>query len=1250
MKEQCGCCSGTQLVVPVPEINPPGLTALQYRLGTYSTFLESALARLSTVTVDVPSASGSGTDTLRPLASLAGGTAPAGRTGLTTRDTSDPSIALLDAWAVVGDVLTFYQERIANEGYLPTAIERRSILELARLIGYRLRPGVSASVKLAFTVASGFSGILPAGTRAQSIPQAGENPQFFETSADLQARDTWNALTPRITRPQLITPAATDPNTQIPLVTGADVIDAVYLDSLTTHIKPADALLFIFGPDTSATPAQQYVRFAADVDAQAAAQRTEITLDLLAAGRTAQQELQLYINKANFVFPGSDLAQQVAAVLTPVLANLNAAPTTLSVGDLLQPATSRITLIRDVAVERGFTRVAAWLAMLLKALQRMSLGELAVSFQNGVLQGEAALGAPTALQTLPPAPEAWSLKKLRNIVDDLATAPSQQPTGPLQLTRSVAASFSPQSDLAPRLLAALKPAAAPTLYEGWSAVATPAGRVQVYAARVKAGLFAASWVGYPVTSSGTTTTTVYIEPTLATAWPGVQLSFATTPNEVPLDAVYDQIKPGSWVAIKRYDSTITFHVVASLRTASVATPPVSQQTQSSLQTQASQQTQAPQQKATPQPDAVAPPPPPPQSSGFAAKVTLLTLDPPWLSDLVNNTTTNTLSSALQNPDILRQSLVYAQTEPMTLTDEPLDTDIEGDSIDLAGVYDGLEAGRWVIVSGTRTDVPGTSVVSASELAMVSGISQGEQATQCVPFPLSAPPFATIYYVTDANAYGDRLVVGQLVGPTPDSGFTVPDPGSPPTFVNQQYCGQVLLAPGYYANAYVPTQDELNGNFPDFKGLLIRPVGFGYSLANSPYPGGTLDDTKANGTFAWRISSPTLHTVLNLAVPLAYEYDRSSITLYGNVADATHGQSTGEVLGNGDATQDFASFPLHQSPLTYVSAPTPSGISTTLTTRVNELEWHEIDNLFEAAPRQRCYITRENNAQQTTVTFGNGAHGSRLPTGTANVKATYRYGIGSAGNVAAGQISQLATRPLGAQGVINPLRATGGADADRLDQARSNAPVAIMALDRLVSVQDYADFARTYAGIGKALSTQVSDGHRQLVHVTIAGADDIPIDTSSDLYNNLKQSLLDFGDPHQRLDVGIRRVRLLVMAATVALLPDYDWNSVAPQVRTAILQLFSFDARALGQTAYLSEAIAAAQAVAGVSWINVTTFDSVGEDVTAAQLASLGATLSVQPFVAAQLPMLDPAGSGEILPAEFVFMTPDITDTLILTQQ
>ena len=123
----CGGCAGRSDQTPADENNRPGLSAIVYRAGTYTQFRDSMFARLSAA----------------KLPALA---------GLRTRDGDDFSIALLDAWATVADVLTFYQERIANENYLRTATERRSLLELARLIGYELRPGVAASTALAFTL------------------------------------------------------------------------------------------------------------------------------------------------------------------------------------------------------------------------------------------------------------------------------------------------------------------------------------------------------------------------------------------------------------------------------------------------------------------------------------------------------------------------------------------------------------------------------------------------------------------------------------------------------------------------------------------------------------------------------------------------------------------------------------------------------------------------------------------------------------------------------------------------------------------------------------------------------------------------------------------------------------------------------------------------------------------------------------------------------------------------------------------
>jgi hypothetical protein len=1202
----CGCCAGIQAAVPVSEINPPGLRALTYRAGTYATFYETMLSRLTGLVVEVPSSTASGA--VMPLARL------------TTRDASDPAIALLDAWAVVGDVLTFYQERIANEGYLATATERRSLLELARLIGYRLRPGVSASVKLAFTVSTGFNGTLPAGTRAQSIPGTGQTAQFFETSAPLVARDVWNALAPRLTRPQVITPAAALSQAAKPLVTGADVIDTVYLDGITTSISPGDALLFVFGPDTTAAPAQQYLRLAADVDAQAAQSRTQVTLALQDLGLSVTDELQLYVDKAGYLFPGSDIAAQTVAVLTPTIANL--ATETAPVGVVLQAARSRIALLQGTAVTRGFTRVAAWLSSLLQAMQRASLGDVFTAAGSRTLT---TIRLPDFVE-LPPAGPASALAGLGQITGKLAQPPSRQPASPLRLSRSIAASFAPQSDMAPRLLARLQTTPAADLYAAWSALAVPAGRVQVYAARVKAALFASNWTGpSTVTSSETaaapgvaatnrtsTITTAFTDPAIATTWASVVPGIAGGVTELPLDATYAKIKPGSWVAIDRplVDGNktptggrlTTFHIVASQRAASVATG---------------------------------------AATGFAAKVTLLTLQPNFLWD------SQQYSVDIGAPAVLRDTVIYAQTEPLTLTGEPLDTDVEGGSIDLANVYDGIEAGRWVIVSGTRTDIPGVSGIAASELAMIGGVQQGTQQPGCSATPpFSSPPFKQIYYTTDADAYGDRLVVGQLDG-TPRRFELELASLAAPAYLNQQYCAEIELAKGFYANVYVPVQQEKSGSFPTFAGLLVDPA------TNRPFPNGNLEDVLESGIFAFRVASPALFTTLGLATPLAYKYDRSSITIYGNVAGATHGQSTGEVLGNGDARKSWLQFALSQSPLTYTAAPTAAGATSSLAVRVNELLWNESPDFAEAGANQRSYVTHEDEAQKTSVVFGSGVRGARVPSGTANVKAAYRYGLGTAGNVDALQISQLATHPLGAQGVINPLPASGGVNPDRLDQARANAPVSTIALDRLVSVSDYADFCRTYAGIGKASSVRLSDGRTLTVHVTVAGAGDAPIDPGSDLSANLLTSLQTYGDPHQPVQVAIRRVRLIVMSATVAIAPDRAWEDVAPKLRAAILALFAFDARDLGQPAVQSEAVAALQNVPGVTWVNITTFDSVAESVTAPELASLGSTLKLQPFIASELAYVDftaaPGSANRIVPAELVFVTPDIPDTLILSQ-
>ena len=77
---------------------------------------------------------------------------------------------------------------------------------------------------------------------------------------------------------------------------------------------------------------------------------------------------------------------------------------------------------------------------------------------------------------------------------------------------------------------------------------------------------------------------------------------------------------------------------------------------------------------------------------------------------------------------VRTTRVYAGSETLDLADEPMTDDIAGAEIELDGLYEDLEPGRWAIVTGERTDVRDASGnpvagVKAAELVMLAAVTQ-----------------------------------------------------------------------------------------------------------------------------------------------------------------------------------------------------------------------------------------------------------------------------------------------------------------------------------------------------------------------------------------------------------------------------------------------------------------------------------------------------------------------------------------------
>lgn len=917
----CGCCTGETRSTPETITNAPALTGISYRVGRYGTFFESMSAALS--------------DTSLPALQ-----------GLTTRDSADFTMALLDGWAVTLDVLSFYQERLANEAYLRTAVQGRSIFELTRLVGYVPSPGVAASAVLAFTLNSApgapESVVIPAGTRAQSIPPPGGLPQVFETATDLQAHIGWNALPAVSSLPWSL--AGSDTRT--------------CLSGVGTGLQVGDALLFIAA--TSGVPS--------------------------ASG----------------------------------------------------PADLRVVTAVNVKSSDRITEVS------------------------------------------------WN--------------------------RELSSSFS---------------------------AGMGADKVVVYALRKKASLFG-SQAPNPLlfTNAGVMGSTGYPSDG-QTDW---QFQYSSGSSEVYLDSQYAGLVPSGdvaqWAVLSGGGSTALLQV-SGVRDLS-----------------------------------------------------------PNLYTLTSKSTALTFSS-------------YAV--------------IEGTA---AESMDGL---LGTVISSSRT----ATVYAASEQLAVANLPVK------LPYVDSAslPPYSV---TTDMLV----PVFGSTIAITGGQGIAA---GVPIAVQGKAVRLRVLVAS---ASSFVPKDTAANQPITDNQVFLVNaypPVaeGKGTAWQVSTLSGitGTLH-LAAESSFrlepsssddavvgeAARVGDITVQgdiTTLQLISALQGIYDTRTVTVNANTMDATHGETVHEILGNGDGTNATLSFILKQSPLTYLSSDSGGGITSTLEVWVNSQKWAAVPNFITSGPADRVYITGADQSGNTFVQFGDGLRGARTPTGQSNIRAVYRKGIGSAGMVSAGQISQLLDRPQGLKGVANPSGASGGADPATPADARTSAPLPTLTLGRVVTLEDFQAYSSAFPGIGKALAVWSWLGRERGILVTVSGANGSILTSDDPVALHLLDDLRNYGTGRIPVRVAPYRPVLFSIAAGVRIdTTQYAMDNVIAQVWASLLQVFSFANRDFQQGVAASDVMERIQNCTGVQAVQLQGLYRSGNDLSVPGSGMLRAsgpsTTQNSALLGAELLLLDPA--------------------------
>lgn len=549
------------------------------------------------------------------------------------------------------------------------------------------------------------------------------------------------------------------------------------------------------------------------------------------------------------------------------------------------------------------------------------------------------------------------------------------------------------------------------------------------------------------------------------------------------------------------------------------------------------------------------------------------------------------------PDEVRDRYDSGSTPPTGLVEWPgltigaiadlVDPDAEAEAIHLDALYDGIFRDGWVVLS-KRGYAEAYRVTGVEEVALSR-------------FTLSAKATRVEIQGENLEAEFDAHVRDTLV-----------------------YCESEALV-----RAEAPIEDPVEG-----LSVVLDEVVDGIEEGRLVALRGTDVDTgEAVAEVATVAEVRTVEGLTELVFEeaLQHRYAREDadeavgVRLNANVAPATHGKrAPDEVLGSGDGSARFQRFTLAQKPLTHVSAATASGTESTLEVRVGDVLWDEVPSLYRRSPDARVYVTRRADDGTTSVLFGDGRSGARLPTGQENVQARYRHGIGLDGHVDADQISLLMTRPLGVKGVTNPTAPTGAADPERLSEARKNAPLTVLTLDRIVSVLDHEDFAAAFAGIGKAKAGVLWSGERRLVHLTVAGSEGGPVPEDSDLYENLRAAI--DGARHADQEVVVASYDPVPFTLDATITVDEAWlpEEVEAAVRARLLETFSFEARAFAQDVTTAEVLAAMQNVAGVVSVDLDLLDGA-DPFDSPRVTARPARWEGDAIEPAELLTLDPAG-------------------------
>ncbi|MBZ5525811.1 MAG: putative baseplate assembly protein [Acidobacteriia bacterium] len=341
------------------------------------------------------------------------------------------------------------------------------------------------------------------------------------------------------------------------------------------------------------------------------------------------------------------------------------------------------------------------------------------------------------------------------------------------------------------------------------------------------------------------------------------------------------------------------------------------------------------------------------------------------------------------------------------------------------------------------------------------------------------------------------------------------------------------------------------------------------------------------------------TTVNFSAALTGSYDKASTHINGNGVVLSHGESHEQSgTGTGQPSQQIA---LDFAPLTYVAD--ASGVpQTTLQVTVAGKKWQLVEDFIDSVPTDLHYTQSQDNQGYLTLQFGDGQQGRRPENGVP-IEVRYRSGIGSAGMVAPGTLTEFDKIDPANDKIGNPQASFGGADGEDLAEAKLTGPRTLRQQNRAVTPQDYANALLKGVPSGEtvvqplhARAQFVWTGSWNSVIVSVDFADRRPLASVAGRRQALEAALEQKRLAGYGVQVEDARYAPLNISLVVFVKPEYFVRQVRTEVERAVgpLGFFAPAHFDFGQSVRLSDLYAAVLAVQGVRYITVQRFKRLGD--------------------------------------------------------